>query len=96
MKLHPIALIPELLDLLKYVFKFIAHIIDSIKTAAEGKEKAKRREMFLGERVALYVFELADNIGIDLHKAMKNKLAKNARKYPVKKAKGKHTKYNKL
>jgi NTP pyrophosphatase (non-canonical NTP hydrolase) len=46
--------------------------------------------------VAMYLFELADNLGIDLPKAIEVKLAKNAKKYPVAKAKGKHTKYNKL
>ena len=46
--------------------------------------------------VAMYLFELADNLGIDLGSAMKNKMKKNAIKYPVEKAKGKHTKYNKL
>ena len=46
--------------------------------------------------VAMYLFELADNLDIDLPKAIETKLAKNAQKYPVEKAKGKHTKYNKL
>ncbi len=46
--------------------------------------------------VAMYLFELADNLDIDLAKAIDVKLAKNAQKYPVAKAKGKHTKYDKL
>jgi NTP pyrophosphatase (non-canonical NTP hydrolase) len=46
--------------------------------------------------IALYLFELADNLGIDLNSAMEEKLKKNAAKYPVEKAKGRHTKYNKL
>jgi dCTP diphosphatase len=46
--------------------------------------------------IALYLFELADNLKIDLLNAMKKKLEKNSKKYPVEKAKGKHTKYNKL
>jgi NTP pyrophosphatase (non-canonical NTP hydrolase) len=46
--------------------------------------------------VALYLFELADNLGIDLLNAMEKKLEKNKKKYPVEKAKGRHTKYNKL
>lgn len=46
--------------------------------------------------VAMYLFELADNLGIDLSKAINVKLAKNAQKYPIEKAKGKHTKYNRL
>lgn len=46
--------------------------------------------------VAMYLFELADNMGIDLGSAMANKMQKNALKYPIHKAKGKHTKYNRL
>ena len=46
--------------------------------------------------IALYLFELADNLGIDLLDAMENKLAKNEKKYPVEKVRGKHTKYNRL
>jgi dCTP diphosphatase len=44
----------------------------------------------------MYLFELADNLGIDLSDAIDKKMAKNASKYPIDKAKGKHTKYNKL
>jgi dCTP diphosphatase len=46
--------------------------------------------------VAIYLVELADNLGIDLIQAMNIKLEKNARKYPVEKAKGVATKYDKL
>lgn len=46
--------------------------------------------------IAMYLFELADNLGIDLIEAMDKKLTKNEIKYPIEKAKSKHTKYNKL
>ncbi len=46
--------------------------------------------------IAIYLFELADNLGIDLIKAMEEKIEKNSKKYPVSKAKGKYTKYTKL
>lgn len=46
--------------------------------------------------VAMYLFELADNLGIDLPHAIEKKIKKNAEKYPVEKAKGKHTKYTRL
>ena len=46
--------------------------------------------------VAMYLFELADNLNIDLPKAIETKLAKNAQKYPIQKAKGVATKYTKL
>ncbi|HVE13409.1 MAG TPA: nucleotide pyrophosphohydrolase [Elusimicrobiota bacterium] len=46
--------------------------------------------------VATYLFELADNLGIDLERAMERKIRKNARKYPVAKAKGIAKKYTEL
>ena len=46
--------------------------------------------------VAICLFELADNMKIDLPKAMMIKLEKNAKKYPVTKARGSNLKYNKL
>ncbi len=46
--------------------------------------------------VAYYLFELADNLNIDLSQAIESKLVKNAQKYPVEKSKGKITKYNKI
>jgi NTP pyrophosphatase (non-canonical NTP hydrolase) len=46
--------------------------------------------------VAIYLLELADNLEIDLSKAIDSKMRKNALKYPVEKARGRHTKYNQL
>jgi len=46
--------------------------------------------------VAIYLFELADNLGIDLPRAIHAKLDKNAEKYPVEKARGVATKYTDL
>jgi NTP pyrophosphatase (non-canonical NTP hydrolase) len=46
--------------------------------------------------VAIYLIEFADVLGIDLKAAIRAKLAKNAVKYPVEKARGKITKYTKL
>lgn len=46
--------------------------------------------------VAMYLIELADNLSIDLIRAIEIKLEKNAQKYPVAKAKGIATKYDKL
>ena len=43
--------------------------------------------------VAMYLFELAGNLDIDLSKAIDVKLAKNAKKYPIHKAKGNAKKY---
>ncbi|NTV09380.1 MAG: nucleotide pyrophosphohydrolase [Zoogloea sp.] len=46
--------------------------------------------------VLLYLLLIADRAGFDLHAAAGDKLAKNAVKYPVDKARGKSTKYDKL
>ncbi len=46
--------------------------------------------------VAIYLLELADNLGIDLNGAIHAKLDKNELKYPVEKARGVATKYTKL
>ena len=46
--------------------------------------------------IAIYVFELAHNLNIDLGKAIEEKLAKNGLKYPVAKAKGSIKKYTEL
>lgn len=46
--------------------------------------------------VAIYLIELADIVGIDLAKAIDAKLDKNAKKYPVEKARGVSTKYTDL
>lgn len=69
------------------------------KSPAEIDGYAKSHRDEIAEEladVAAYLFELADNLGIDLAAALEAKLAKNAQKYPVEKAKGKHLKYDRL
>ncbi len=69
------------------------------KTIEEVEEYARQNHDEIKDEIAdiaLYLFELADNLSIDLISAMEKKLAKNEKKYPVEKARGKHTKYNKL
>ena len=46
--------------------------------------------------VAILLFELADNCAIDLAAAMRAKLARNEKRYPVDKAKGSNAKYDEL
>lgn len=43
-----------------------------------------------------WILLMAHDFDIDLEKAVKMKMIENKKKYPVSKAKGKHTKYNKL
>jgi NTP pyrophosphatase (non-canonical NTP hydrolase) len=69
------------------------------KSPKEVNEHAKNHKEDLADEladVAMYLFELADNLKINLPKAMLNKMKKNALKYPIHKSKGKHTKYNRL
>jgi len=63
-----------------------------ILSAKENKEEISEE---LAD-IAIYLFELTDNLEIDLGKAIQRKLEKNSKKYPVEKARGRHTKYNKL
>jgi dCTP diphosphatase len=46
--------------------------------------------------VLIFLVELADRLNVDLLAAAERKLALNAQKYPVDKARGRATKYNKL
>lgn len=46
--------------------------------------------------VFLFLLRLTDKLDIDLAKAAERKLKLNAKKYPVKKSRGRATKYNKL
>lgn len=46
--------------------------------------------------VLVYLMNLADKLGVDLLDIADKKLDRNALKYPVEKAKGKSTKYDKL
>jgi NTP pyrophosphatase (non-canonical NTP hydrolase) len=46
--------------------------------------------------VLLFLLRLCDKLDIDLVKAAEKKLSLNAKRYPVEKARGKATKYNKL
>ncbi len=62
------------------------------------KHVAEKRDQISDEvaDVAIYLFELADILGIDVKDAIRAKLIKNAIKYPVEKSKGVSTKYTDL
>lgn len=46
--------------------------------------------------VMYWILLMTNDLGIDIIDASYKKLKKNAAKYPIEKAKGRHTKYNKL
>lgn len=69
----------------------------------KGKEEIeqyiKTNKNEIGEELAdvfNWVLILSHDIGVDILKASDEKIEKNEKKYPVEKAKGKHTKYNQL
>lgn len=62
-------------------------------------EHAKTHKEEISEEladVATYLFQLADDLGIDLAEAIKSKLEKSNAKYPVEKARGTSKKYTEL
>ncbi|RXK53313.1 nucleotide pyrophosphohydrolase [Oleiharenicola lentus] len=68
------------------------------KDSAAPLADAKKREQIEDEiaDVVIYALEFANIGGIDLAKAIEAKLAKNAAKYPVEKARGSAKKYTEL
>ncbi len=69
------------------------------KNGAELDEYIKTHKDDIGEELAdvfNWVLLLSSYLGIDIIKAADKKLEKNKKKYPVHKAKGKNTKYDKL
>ena len=69
------------------------------KTTEEVEQYIKQNRAEIKDEIAdtaLYLFELADNLGINLIEAIEEKIKKNEMKYPIEKSKGRHTKYNKL
>ncbi|MCB2380366.1 nucleotide pyrophosphohydrolase [Hymenobacter sp. BT635] len=63
------------------------------KTAEQANPDKVREEL---ADVLLYAFQLADKYGWDIAELMREKLARNAEKYPADKAKGSATKYDQL
>ena len=78
----------ELLEL----FQFAASGEASFRVAAEKKERLSEEIA----DVAIYLLELADLAKIDLGEAIRDKMRKNAAKYPVGKSRGVSTKYTDL
>ena len=69
------------------------------QTPEQSEQRARERRDEIASEIAdvgILLFELADNLNIDLGKAMRDKLAKNEVRYPVAKARGSNKKYNEL
>ena len=70
-------------------------------TEQESKEISNSRETIAAAKeeiadIFIFLARLADKLGIDIEKAVLEKIAVNEEKYPVAKCKGKHTKYDNL
>ncbi len=69
------------------------------KSPEEIKKYIKENKKEIAEELAdvfYWVLLMSSDFNIDIKKALELKMKKNAKKYPIKKAKGKHVKYNKL
>jgi NTP pyrophosphatase (non-canonical NTP hydrolase) len=68
-------------------------------TEAQSRSLSPEAQAAASEEIAdvlLYLVRLGDQLGIDLAAAARRKLAANALKYPVEKARGSSKKYNEL
>lgn len=69
------------------------------KNKDEMEEHIKTHKEEVADELAdtlYWILLMGNDFNIDILKALDNKLKKIEEKYPVEKAKGKHTKYNKL
>ncbi len=69
------------------------------KNTEEMKEYVKKNKQAISEELAdvmYWVLLLSHDLSIDIEKALERKIEINNQKYPVKKSKGKHTKYTEL
>lgn len=69
------------------------------KNKDEMEKYAKTNKQDIGEELSdtlYFVLLLAHDLRIDIVKAFKAKMEKNAKKYPINKFRGSHAKYNQL
>jgi len=69
------------------------------KSSEEIKKYVKENKKAIADELAdvfYWVLLMSSDLDIDIEKALKLKMKENEKKYPIKKAKGKHTKYDKL
>ncbi|MDH4134871.1 MAG: nucleotide pyrophosphohydrolase [Gammaproteobacteria bacterium] len=77
----------ELLEHFQWLTEEQSRVLAGDKRAAVAAEAAD---------VLLYLLQLCDKLDIDLTQAARDKLARNAEKYPVDRARGNSRKYNEL
>ena len=77
--------------------ELLQHFVWQSPEQSEQRARERRDEVSSEiADVALLLFELADNLEINLADAMRVKLAKNELRYPVAKARGSNKKYTEL
>ena len=84
------ALIVEAAELAEH-FQWLT--AEESQSPQDGKREKIRDEL---ADVLIYLVELADTLDVDLAAAARDKIAKNALKYPVEKARGNAKKYDEL
>jgi dCTP diphosphatase len=85
-----VAITAEAGELLQH---FVWQQPDQIEKRVQEKMPELKDEM---ADVAILLFELAHNLGVDLGQAMLDKVERNESRYPVAKARGSNAKYNEL
>ena len=79
--------------------ELMEHFLWTESTASLARAQDPKRAQRIREELAdvlIYTLEFANMTGIDLTEAVVEKMAQNARKYPVEKAKGRADKYDEL
>ena len=77
--------------------ELLQHFVWQSPEQSEQRARERRDEVSSEiADVAILLFELANNLDINLADAMRAKLAKNEVRYPVAKARGSNKKYNEL
>lgn len=69
------------------------------KSPEEIKKYIKENKKEIANELAdvfYWILLMSNDLDIDIEKSFLLKMKENAKKYPIKKSKGKHTKYNKL
>ncbi len=69
------------------------------KNTEEMEAHIKKNKKEIAKELAdvlYWVLLMSNDLNIDLVRALNSKMIENNKKYPIAKAKGKHTKYNKL
>lgn len=69
------------------------------QSAEQSVRRVEERRAEIADEIAdvgILLFELADDLGLDLAEVVRAKLTKNEQRYPVEKARGSNRKYNEL